>query len=61
MNKKLIVIGGGPAGHTAAIEAASIGMNVILVEKNRMGGTCLNKGCVPTKLYFTLFIILHFT
>ncbi len=42
----IVVIGGGPAGRTAAIEVSSIGENVILVERDKIGGTCLNEGCV---------------
>lgn len=42
----IVVIGGGPAGRTAAIEASSIGENVILIERDKIGGTCLNEGCV---------------
>jgi dihydrolipoamide dehydrogenase len=42
----IVIIGGGPAGRTAAIEASSIGENVILVERDKIGGTCLNEGCV---------------
>jgi dihydrolipoamide dehydrogenase len=45
----LLVVGGGPGGYTAAIRGAQKGLNTILVEKNSLGGTCLNKGCVPTK------------
>ena len=45
----LAVIGGGPAGYTAALEAVKEGLKVILFEKNYLGGTCLNCGCVPTK------------
>ncbi len=47
----LIVIGGGPGGYAAAEFAAHHGMAVALVEKDRLGGTCLNRGCVPTKAY----------
>jgi len=43
---KIIVIGGGPAGRTAAIEAAQIGEEVILIEKDKLGGKCLNEGCM---------------
>ena len=43
------VIGGGPAGYVAAIHAAHLGAKVALVEKDRLGGTCLNQGCIPTK------------
>lgn len=45
----LIVIGAGPGGYVAAIKAAQLGMNVALVESDRVGGTCLNRGCIPTK------------
>lgn len=45
----VVVIGGGPAGHPAAMRAAQIGKKVVLVEKSRLGGTCLNRGCIPTK------------
>jgi len=44
-----VIIGGGPAGYVAAIHAAHLGANVALVEKDRLGGTCLNRGCIPTK------------
>ena len=43
------VIGGGPGGYVAAIRAAQLGGKVTLIEKNRLGGTCLNVGCIPTK------------
>ena len=45
----LIVIGGGPGGYVAAIRGAQLGKRVALVEENRVGGTCLNRGCIPTK------------
>ncbi|MEM0952072.1 MAG: dihydrolipoyl dehydrogenase [Cyanobacteria bacterium P01_H01_bin.74] len=45
----LIVIGGGPGGYTAAIRAAQLGQSVILVEKEAIGGVCLNWGCIPSK------------
>ena len=45
----IAIIGGGPAGYTAAAEAASAGLSTILFEKNTLGGVCLNEGCVPTK------------
>jgi dihydrolipoamide dehydrogenase len=50
--KDLIVIGGGPGGYVAAIRARQLGMQVALVEKAEMGGTCLNRGCIPTKAYY---------
>ena len=43
------IIGAGPAGYTAAIRASQKGLSVILFEKEHVGGTCLNKGCIPTK------------
>ena len=46
----LIVIGGGPAGVTAALRARELGATVALVERERMGGTCTNDGCVPTRV-----------
>ena len=45
----LVVIGAGPGGYTAAISAAQRGMRVVLVEAKEAGGTCLNRGCIPTK------------
>ncbi|MCI8485434.1 MAG: FAD-dependent oxidoreductase, partial [Lachnospiraceae bacterium] len=42
------VIGGGPAGYVAAIRAAQLSGRVILFEKDRVGGVCLNRGCIPT-------------
>lgn len=49
----ITVIGGGPGGYVAAIRAAQLGADVTLIEKNKLGGTCLNIGCIPTK------VILH--
>ncbi|MTI69411.1 MAG: dihydrolipoyl dehydrogenase [Firmicutes bacterium] len=46
---KVVVIGGGPGGYVSAIKAAMLGANVTLVEKRKVGGTCLNVGCIPTK------------
>ena len=43
------VIGGGPGGYVAALRAAALGLAVTLVEKDMLGGTCLNVGCVPSK------------
>lgn len=45
----LFVIGAGPGGYEAAIKAAQLGMKVALAEKDKIGGTCLNRGCIPTK------------
>src|SRR5579875_738837 len=43
------VIGGGPGGYVAAIRAAQLGARTLIVEKDRLGGTCLVRGCIPTK------------
>jgi dihydrolipoamide dehydrogenase len=45
----VVIIGGGPGGYVAAIRAAQLGLNPVLVEKTRLGGICLNWGCIPTK------------
>jgi dihydrolipoamide dehydrogenase len=45
----VIVIGGGPGGYVAAIRAAQLGAKVLLIEKDELGGTCLHRGCIPTK------------
>lgn len=45
----LVVLGGGPGGYVAAIRAAQLGLQVAVVEEREMGGTCLNRGCIPTK------------
>ena len=46
---QIIVIGGGPGGYVAAIRAAQLGAKVTLIEREHLGGTCLNVGCIPTK------------
>lgn len=46
---KIAVIGGGPGGYVAALKAAMLGADVTVIEKRRVGGTCLNVGCIPTK------------
>ena len=45
----LVVLGGGPGGYAAALYAASAGLSVALVEKEKVGGTCLHRGCIPAK------------
>ncbi len=47
--KRVVIIGGGPGGYVAAIRAAQLGAKVTLIEKDKIGGTCLNRGCIPTK------------
>lgn len=55
----IVVVGGGPGGYVAAIRAAQLGCNVALVEKDKVGGTCLNRGCIPTKaLYYSAKTLL---
>ena len=46
---ELVVIGGGPAGVTAALRARELGTEVALIERDMLGGTCTNDGCVPTR------------
>ena len=50
-NFDLVVIGGGPGGYSAALYGASAGLSVALVEKDKLGGTCLNRGCIPAKAF----------
>ena len=45
----IVVLGGGPAGYPAAIRAAQMGARAALIERDELGGTCLNRGCIPTK------------
>ena len=45
----LIIIGAGPGGYVAAIRAAQLGLEPVVIEKADLGGTCLNCGCIPTK------------
>ncbi|MFC1501670.1 dihydrolipoyl dehydrogenase [Elusimicrobiota bacterium] len=53
----LIVLGAGPAGYSAAIRAVQLGKKVLLIEEDKIGGTCLNRGCIPTKyLWETLHL-----
>lgn len=49
--KHIVVIGAGPAGYPAALKAARLGAQVTLVEKNKLGGVCLNCGCIPSKSF----------
>ncbi len=51
MTLKIAILGAGPGGYVAAIRAAQLGAEVTLVEKARIGGTCLNHGCIPSKIF----------
>jgi dihydrolipoamide dehydrogenase len=55
----LAVIGGGPGGYVAAICSARKGLKTLLIEKDALGGTCLNRGCVPTKCFVYDTKLLH--
>ena len=46
---RVMILGGGPAGYTAAIRCAQNGLETVLFESRQVGGTCLNRGCIPTK------------
>lgn len=56
---QVVIIGAGPGGFDAAVEAASCGLKVALIEKNLLGGCCLNAGCIPTKLYLGATSPIH--
>ena len=49
MDFKIAILGGGPGGYVAAIKAAQLGAETVLIEKSEVGGVCLNEGCIPTK------------
>lgn len=48
-NRDLVIVGGGPGGYLAAMRGAQLGLRITLVERDRIGGTCINYGCIPTK------------
>lgn len=49
MDYQVGILGGGPGGYVCALRAAQLGLSVVLIEGERLGGTCLNRGCIPTK------------
>jgi dihydrolipoamide dehydrogenase len=53
--RDVVIIGGGPAGYVAAIRASQLGAKVVLVERERLGGACINRACIPTK--FLLHVV----
>jgi dihydrolipoamide dehydrogenase len=56
-----VIIGGGPGGHTCAIRAAQLGGKVCIIEKNGLGGTCTQRGCIPTKFLHSMGDIMRKT
>lgn len=58
-SRQLVIIGGGPGGYVAAIRASQLGARVTLVEQDLLGGTCLNRGCIPTKALYQAASTLH--
>ena len=61
MEYQLLVIGGGPGGYTAALDAAARGLKTAVAEPRELGGTCLNRGCIPTKVLLHTAELLHQT
>ena len=59
MNYDILVLGSGPGGYVAAIRASQLGLKVGLVEKEHLGGICLNWGCIPTKALLHCSGIYH--
>ena len=59
MTTKIAVIGAGPGGYIAAIRAAQLGAEVTVIEADNVGGTCLNWGCIPSKIMITTAEILE--
>lgn len=55
----IVIIGGGPGGYVAAIRAAHLGLKIVLVEKDKLGGVCLNRGCISTKALVSTAEILN--
>ena len=55
----LIIIGAGPGGYVAAKKAAGLGMSVVLIDKGDVGGTCINRGCIPTKALIHTATLYH--
>jgi dihydrolipoamide dehydrogenase len=49
LSPTILIVGGGPGGYVADIRAGQLGLDTVLVEAERLGGTCLNVGCIPSK------------
>src|SRR5437588_10517182 len=56
---QVVIIGTGPGGYVAAIKAAQLGLKTAVVEKDELGGTCLNWGCIPTKAWISTAHLLE--
>lgn len=59
MAKRIVVVGGGPGGYAAALRSAQMGALVTLIERDHLGGTCLNRGCIPSKILKEAAHTLH--
>ncbi len=59
MSADICVLGGGPAGYVAAIRASQLGAKVVVIEEREIGGTCLNRGCIPTKALLKTSEVLY--
>jgi dihydrolipoamide dehydrogenase len=59
MTVRIAILGGGPGGYVAAVRAAQRGAAVTLIERERVGGTCLNRGCSPSKIMKTTAELLE--
>ena len=57
--KKITIIGGGPAGYAAALYANNFDLDVTLIESDVLGGTCLNRGCIPAKYWLHVAELNH--
>ena len=55
----LVIIGAGPGGYVAAKKAAKLGMKVVIIDKGEIGGTCINRGCIPTKALVHAATLYH--
>ena len=55
----IAILGGGPGGYVAAIRAAQLGKKVAIIDKDKLGGVCLNWGCIPTKALLKNAEVLH--
>src|SRR2546423_258723 len=56
---QLVIVGSGPGGYVAAIRAAQLGLKTAIVERDQLGGTCLNWGCIPTKAWIVTAHLLE--